>query len=188
MSDERVNVSKGLLDNVAKPLMQATETTDNLSLPEMATAAQMMLPAKWKLVVDTTLEEDVTGIEYNIPNAEEVHIQITNAETFSNGSFGVYVYLWGKTFYTGGTANEQTKVIMAHGKLMGNQAILEYGTVGSYSGNSLVYGTSSGRTGIQLAQQKVNDIFGLWIYQKAYSVLKGAKIKIWAKRRVSANE
>lgn len=77
MSD-KVIVSKGLIDNIAKPLIQATESTDNLSLTEMATAAQMMLPEKWELTVDTTVQEEVNKIEYEIKNAVEVHIEITN--------------------------------------------------------------------------------------------------------------
>lgn len=103
MSDERVIVSKGLLDNIANPLMQATETAENLSLPEMATASRMMLPAKWELVIDTTIEQEVRQVYFHIPNAEEVVIFAQNENGLCSKketkSYSHSMFLWGERIY-----------------------------------------------------------------------------------------
>lgn len=186
MSDERVNVSKGLLDNVAKLLMQATETTDNLSLSEMATAAQMMLPSKWELVVDTTIEQEVSDAYFHIPNAEEVVIFAQNENGLGSQSvttsYPHYMYLWGQIFLVGALTNAQ-KTTIIHGIRIADYALAEWSLMNTAMS---IYNTTA-RSGCFIPQKIKNDAFGLNVQGGGLWAI-GTKLKIWAKRRVSANE
>lgn len=186
MSDERVNVSKGLLDNVAKLLMQATETTDNLSLPEMATAAQMMLPSKWELVVDTTIEQEVSDAYFHIPNAEEVVIFAQNENGLGSKNvtkpYSHYMFLWGQIFLVG-TLNNTVKTTIIHGIKIDEYAMADWALINS---EISIYSIAN-RTGCFIPQKIKDDAFGLNVQGGGLWAI-GTKLKIWAKRRVSANE
>lgn len=186
MSDEKVIVSKGLLDNVAKLLMQATETTDNLSLPEMATAAQMMLPSKWELVVDTTIEQEVSDTRHTIPNADEIIIFAQNKDGLRaksvTSNYSHYMMMWGVGFIVGGlTATSKTTII--HGSKIGEYVINDGGVI---SAGCNTYDFSP-KTGGFLPIKAKNDTFGLNVQGKGLWAV-GTELKIWAKRRVTANE
>lgn len=188
MSDERVNVSKGLLDNVAKLLMQATETTDNLSLPEMATAAQMMLPAKWELVVDTTIEQEVSEVYFTIPNVDEVVIFAQNANGLNaNTDRGAhYVMMWGQIFLVDSLVtaqNKKQKTTITHGIKLDEYAMADWSSI--MDAISIYNGRS--RSGCPIPQIIKNDKFGLNVEGDSRWAI-GTKLKIWAKRRVNANE
>ena len=187
MSDERVNVSKGLLDNIANPLMQATETAENLSLPEMATAARMMLPAKWELVVDTTIEQEVSEAYFTIPNAEEVVIFATN-ENGLNANMNRnshYMIMWGQVFLVAPLITPQNmkqKATITHGIKLDEYAIADWSSI---TDNISIY-NSPQRIGCSKPQIIKNDNFGLNVQGDCRWAI-GTKLKIWAKRRVTAN-
>ncbi len=186
MSDERVNVSKELLDNIAKPLMQATKTTDNLSLTEMATAAQMMLPAKWELAVDTTIEQEVSVAFYKIPNVDEVVIFAQNENGLGSQSVTTssphYMYLWGQIFLVGALTNA-LKTTIIHGIRLDEYVMADWSLI---SGNTSIYNIAN-RTGCFIPQKIKNDNFGLNVQGSGLWNI-GTELKIWVKRRVSANE
>lgn len=185
MSDERVNVSKEPLDNIAKQLMQATETTDNLSLSEMATAAQMMLPAKWELVVDTTLEQEVSYVTFTIPNAEEVVIFAQNANGLGSQSvttsYPHYMCLWGQIFLVGTLTNAQ-KTTIIHGIRIADYALAEWSLMNTAMS---IYNTTA-RSGCFIPQKVKNNSFGINVQGKGLWAI-GTELKIWVKRRVNAN-
>lgn len=186
MSDEKVIVSKGLLDNIANPLMQATETTDNLSLPEIATAARMMLPAKWELVIDTTIEQEVSDVYFTIPNVEEVVIFAQNEDGLSSknvtGTYPHYMYLWGEIFMVG-VLKTNFRTTIAHGIKIDEYAMADWALT---SPDSYIHRVAT-RSGCFIPQKIKDDTFG--IHVKVGGLLAiGTKLKIWAKRRVSANE
>lgn len=188
MSDKRVNVSKDLLDNVAKLLMQATETTDNLSLPEMATAAQMMLPAKWELVVDTTIEQEVSEVYFTIPNVDEVVIfaQNENGLNANMNRTSHYMMMWGQIFLVDSLVTAQNmkqKTTITHGIKLDEYAIADWSSI---MGAISIY-NSAPRNGCPIPQIIKNDKFGLNVQGDSRWAI-GTKLKIWAKRRVSANE
>lgn len=188
MSDERVNVSKGLLDNIAKPLMQATEITDNLTLSEMATAAQMMLPAKWELVVDTTIEQEVSEAYFTIPNVDEVVIFAQNANGLNatTNKNSHYMMMWGQMFLVGSlltSKNTLQKTTITHGIKLDEYAMADWSSI--IDAISIYNGIS--RNGCPMPQIIKNDNFGLYVESGSRWAI-GTKLKIWAKRRVSANE
>ena len=183
MSD-KVIVSKGLIDNIAKPLIQATESTDNLSLTEMATAAQMMLPEKWELAVDTTVQEEVNKIEYEIKNAVEVHIEITNDDFIQinhSTSGSLRSILWGaNNIYVDKLSSHVLAVI--HAQKMNEDVIVNYSYVGVKSNQKVI------RVGALQAFQAVDDTIGIYFDVDTLAFNPGTRIRIWAKRRVAANE
>lgn len=186
MSDEKVIVSKGLLDNIANPLMQATETTDNLSLPEMATAAQMMLPSKWELVVDTTIEQEVSNADFHIPNVEEIVIFAQNENGLGSKNvttpYSHYMFLWGQIFLVGRLDNT-VKTTISHGIKIDEYAMADWALISS---EISIY-TFANRAGCFIPQKIKSDRFGLNVQGDGRWAI-GTKLKIWVKRRVSANE
>lgn len=188
MSDERVIVSKGLLDNIANPLMQATETAENLSLPEMATAARMMLPAKWELVIDTTIEQEVSDAYFIIPNAEEVVIFAQNENGLNANMNGNphYMMMWGQMFLVASLVTAQNmkqKATITHGIKLDEYAIADWSSI---MGTISIY-SSAPRNGCPIPQIIKNDKFGLNVQGDSRWAI-GTKLKIWVKRRVNANE
>ncbi len=188
MSDERVNVSKELLDNIAKLLMQATETTDNLSLEEMATAAQMMLPAKWELVVDTTLEQEVFQVSYAIKNAEEVHIEVTADTPIAPkaSTNALYAKLWGADLIVQNALSNSIKTIVIHGQKIGDDVVMNYGPLSNFN----AYNYQSTRIGAFISKPAINNTIGFYTssVNNEVSFVAGTRVRIWAKRRMSANE
>lgn len=184
MSD-KVIVSKGLIDNIAKPLIQATESTDNLSLTEMATAAQMMLPEKWELTVDTTVQEEVNKIEYEIKNAVEVHIEITNDDFIQinhSTSDSLRSILWGANNIYVDKLGSSHVLAVIHAQKMNEDVIVNYSYVGAKSSQKVIRG------GALKAFQAVDDTIGIYFDVDTSAFNPGTRIRIWAKRRVAANE
>lgn len=186
MSDEKVIVSKSLLDNVAEPLMQATETTDNLSLSEMATAAQMMLPSKWELAVDTTVQEEVNQIKYEIKNAVEVHIEIANDDfiqiNHSKSGGSLRSILWGANNIYVDKLGTSHVLVVIHAQKMNEDVIVNYSYVGAKNSQKAI------RSGALWAFQAVDDTIGIYFDADGLMFNPGTRIRIWAKRRVVANE
>lgn len=185
MSD-KVIVSKGLIDNIAKPLIQATESTDNLSLTEMATAAQMMLPEKWELTVDTTVQEEVNKIEYEIKNAVEVHIEITNDDfiqvSHSSSDGFLRSILWGvNNIYVEKLTSAHVLVVI-HAQKVNEDVIVNCSYVGTEKSQKAI------RYGAMQAFQAVDDTIGIYFDVDTLAFNPGTRIRIWAKRRVAANE
>lgn len=190
MNDEKVIVSKGLLDNIANPLMQATETAENLSLPEMATAAQMMLPSKWELVVDTILEGNISMFMQEIPNADEVAIEISNANGIFNKNDNIYLLPWSnekfKTqHYLMSSINKTEKYMFARCELISDYVFTNFTVITNNPITSNI--TLAGRNGFAFPRKKTGEYIG-FLGTVTNSFNEGTQVRIWAKRRVSANE
>ena len=188
MSDEKVIVSKSLINDIAKPLMQASSATVNLSLAEMATAAQMMLPAKWELVVDTTLSQDVQSVSYAILNADEVHIEIMGDTPIAPKATtnSTYATLWGVNLIVQNALSNSIKTIVIHGQKIGDDVIMNYGVLSNF----YAYNYQSTRIGAFISRKAINNTIGFYANSVNNEVkfVAGTRVRIWAKRRVSANE
>lgn len=63
MSDKRVNVSKGLLDNLSNSVQALTGTAENMSIQEMSNAVSAKINEKFKLIEQFTITKDVAVVE-----------------------------------------------------------------------------------------------------------------------------
>lgn len=63
MSDERVIVSKGLLDNLSDNVQTLTGTTENMSIQEMSNAVGAKANEKFELIETIVLTEEVEAVE-----------------------------------------------------------------------------------------------------------------------------
>lgn len=139
---------------------------------------------KWELAVDTTVQEEVNKIEYEIKNAVEVHIEITNDDLIQiNHSTSGFLrsILWGaNNIYVDKLSSHVLSVI--HAQKMNEDVIVNY----SYSG---IKGSQKAiRYGAMQAFQAVDDTIGIYFDVDTSVFNSGTRIRIWAKRRVAANE
>lgn len=139
---------------------------------------------KWELAVDTTVQEEVNKIEYEIKNAVEVHIEITNDDLIQiNHSTSGFLrsILWGaNNIYVDKLSSHVLSVI--HAQKMNEDVIVNY----SYSG---IKSTQKAiRYGAMQAFQAVDDTIGIYFDVDTSVFNSGTRIRIWAKRRVAANE
>lgn len=139
---------------------------------------------KWELAVDTTVQEEVNKIEYEIKNAVEVHIEITNDDFIQiNHSTSGFLrsILWGaNNIYVDKLSSHVLAVI--HAQKMNEDIIVNYSYVGVKSSKKAI------RYGAMQAFQAVDDTIGIYFDVDTSVFNPGTRIRIWAKRRVAANE
>lgn len=139
---------------------------------------------KWELAVDTTVQEEVNKIEYEIKNAVEVHIEITNDDFIQiNHSTSGFLrsILWGaNNIYVDKLSSHVLAVI--HAQKMNEDVIVNYSYVGVKSNQKVI------RVGALQAFQAVDDTIGIYFDVDTSAFNPGTRIRIWAKRRVAANE
>lgn len=139
---------------------------------------------KWELAVDTTVQEEVNKIEYEIKNAVEVHIEITNddfIQTNNSESGSLRSILWGaNNIYVDKLSSHVLAVI--HAQKMNEDIIVNYSYVGVKSNQRVI------RVGALQAFQAVDDTIGVYFDVDTSVFNPGTRIRIWAKRRVAANE
>lgn len=139
---------------------------------------------KWELAVDTTVQEEVNKIEYEIKNAVEVHIEITNDDLIQiNHSTSGFLrsILWGaNNIYVDKLSSHVLSVI--HAQKMNEDVIVNYSYVGVKSSQKAI------RYGAMQAFQAVDDTIGIYFDVDTSVFNPGTRIRIWAKRRVAANE
>lgn len=63
MSDERVNVSKGLLDNLSDSVQALTGTAENMSIQEMSNAVSAKANESFELIETIVLTKEVSVVE-----------------------------------------------------------------------------------------------------------------------------
>lgn len=63
MSDERVNISKGLLDDLSDSVQALTGTTENMSIQEMSNAVSAKANESFELIETIILTEEVNVVE-----------------------------------------------------------------------------------------------------------------------------
>lgn len=139
---------------------------------------------KWELAVDTTVQEEVNKIEYEIKNAVEVHIEITNDDLIQiNHSTSGFLrsILWGaNNIYVDKLSSHVLSVI--HAQKMNEDVIVNYSYLGIKSSQKAI------RYGAMQAFQAVDDTIGIYFDVDTSVFNSGTRIRIWAKRRVAANE
>lgn len=139
---------------------------------------------KWELAVDTTVQEEVNKIEYEIKSAVEVHIEITNddfIQTNNSTSGSLRSILWGaNNIYVDKLSSHVLAVI--HAQKMNEDIIVNYSYVGVKSSQRVI------RVGALQAFQAVDDTIGVYFDVDTFVFNPGTRIRIWAKRRVAANE
>lgn len=139
---------------------------------------------KWELAVDTTVQEEVNKIEYEIKNAVEVHIEITNDDLIQiNHSTSGFLrsILWGaNNIYVDKLSSHVLSVI--HAQKMNEDVIVNYSYSGIKSSQKAI------RYGAMQVFQAVDDTIGIYFDVDTSVFNPGTRIRIWAKRRVAANE
>lgn len=139
---------------------------------------------KWELAVDTTVQEEVNKIEYEIKNAVEVHIEITNDDFIQinhTASGFLRSILWGaNNIYVDKLSSHVHAVI--HAQKMNEDVIVNYSYVGIKSSQKAI------RYGELQVFQAVDDTIGIYFDADGLMFNPGTRIRIWAKRRVVANE
>lgn len=141
---------------------------------------------KWELAVDTTVQEEVNKIEYEIKNAVEVHIEIANDKFIQlnhSASSGVLrSILWGaNNIYVEKLTSAHILVVIRAQK-MNEDVIVNYSYVGIKSSQKAI------RYGALQVFQAVDDTIGIYFDADELMFNPGTRIRIWAKRRVAANE
>ena len=141
---------------------------------------------KWELAVDTTVQEEVNKIEYEIKNAVEVHIEITNDDfiqlNHSASSGFLRSILWGaNNIYVEKLTSAHILVVIRAQK-MNEDVIVNYSYVGIKSSQKAI------RYGALQVFQAVDDTIGIYFDADGLMFNPGTRIRIWAKRRVAANE
>ena len=141
---------------------------------------------KWELAVDTTVQEEVNKIEYEIKNAVEVHIEIANDDYIQishSASSGVLrTILWGaNNIYVDKLASAYI-IAVIHAQKMNEDVIVNYSYAGTAKTQKVI------RSGALQAFQAVDDTIGIYFDDDPLAFNPGTRIRIWAKRRVAANE
>lgn len=140
---------------------------------------------KWELAVDTTVQEEVNKIEYEIKNAVEVHVEIANDNFIQiNHSTSGFLrsILWGaNNIYVEKLASSHVLAVI-HAQKMNEDVIVNYSYVGTKSSQKSIRG------GALQAFQAVDDTIGIYFDVDTSVFNPGTRIRIWAKRRVAANE
>lgn len=141
---------------------------------------------KWELAVDTTVQEEVNKIEYEIKNAVEVHVEIANDNfiQISHSASGGFLrsILWGvNNIYVEKLTSAHVLVVI-HAQKMNEDVIVNYSYVGVKNSQKAI------RYGALQAFQAIDDTIGIYFDVDTLTFNPGTRIRIWAKRRVAANE
>ena len=141
---------------------------------------------KWELAVDTTVQEEVNKIEYEIKNAVEVHIEIANdnfIQISHSASSGVLrSILWGANNIYVDKLTSAHVLVVIHAQKMNEDVIVNYSYAGTASSKKAM------RYGALQAYQAVDDTIGIYFDADVLVFNPGTRIRIWAKRRVASNE
>lgn len=141
---------------------------------------------KWELAVDTTVQEEVNKIKYEIKNAVEVHIEIANDNfiqvSHSSSSGALRSILWGVNNIYVEKLTSAHKLAVIHAQKVNEDVIVNYSYVGTASSQKAI------RYGALQAFQAVDDTIGIYLDADTIVINPGTRIRIWAKRRVAANE
>lgn len=141
---------------------------------------------KWELAVDTTVQEEVNKIEYEIKNAVEVHVEIANDKFIqtnypASGGF-LRSILWGvNNIYVEKLTSAHVLAVI-HAQKVNEDVIVNYSYVGTAKSQKGIRG------GALQAYQAVDDTIGIYFDVDTLTFNPGTRIRIWAKRRVAANE
>lgn len=141
---------------------------------------------KWELAVDTTVQEKVNKIEYEIKNAVEVHVEIANDKFIqtnypASGGF-LRSILWGvNNIYVEKLTSAHVLAVI-HAQKVNEDVIVNYSYVGTAKSQKAIRG------GALQAYQAVDDTIGIYFDVDTLTFNPGTRIRIWAKRRVAANE
>ena len=130
------------------------------------------------------MQEEVNKIEYEIKNAVEVHIEITNDDFIQiNHSTSGFLrsILWGANNIYVDKLSSQVLVVI-HAQKMNEDVIVNYSYAGAKSSQKVIRG------GALQAFQAVDDTIGIYFDVDTSAFNPGTRIRIWAKRRVAANE
>jgi len=141
---------------------------------------------KWELTVDTTVQEEVNKIEYEIKNAVEVHVEIANDNfiQISHSASGGFLrsILWGvNNIYVEKLTSAHVLVVI-HAQKVNEDVIVNCSYVGTEKSQKAI------RYGALQAYQAVDDTIGIYFDVDTLTFNPGTRIRIWAKRRVAANE
>mgnify|MGYP001019300553 FL=1 len=141
---------------------------------------------KWELTVDTTVQEEVNKIEYEIKNAVEVHVEIANDNfiQISHSASGGFLrsILWGvNNIYVEKLTSAHVLVVI-HAQKVNEDVIVNCSYVGTEKTQKAI------RYGALQAYQAVDDTIGIYFDVDTLTFNPGTRIRIWAKRRVAANE
>lgn len=141
---------------------------------------------KWELAVDTTVQEEVNKIEYEIKNAVEVHIEIANDNFIqvSHSSSGGFLrsILWGVNNIYVEKLTLAHVLVVIHAQKVNEDVIVNCSYVGTEKSQKAL------RYGALQAYQAVDDTIGIYFDADTLMFNPGTRIRIWAKRRVAANE
>jgi len=141
---------------------------------------------KWELAVDTTVQEEVNKIKYEIKNAVEVHIEIANDNfiqvSHSSSSGALRSILWGVNNIYVEKLTSAHKLAVIHAQKVNEDVIVNYSYVGTANSQKAI------RYGALQAFQAVDDTIGIYLDADTIVINPGTRIRIWAKRRVAANE
>ena len=141
---------------------------------------------KWELAVDTTVQEEVNKIKYEIKNAVEVHVEIANDKFIqtnypASGGF-LRSILWGvNNIYVEKLTSAHVLAVI-HAQKVNEDVIVNYSYVGTAKSQKAIRG------GALQAYQAVDDTIGIYFDVDTLTFNPGTRIRIWAKRRVAANE
>nr|DAY76259.1 MAG TPA: Baseplate component [Caudoviricetes sp.] len=141
---------------------------------------------KWELAVDTTVQEEVNKIEYEIKNAVEVHVEIANDNfiQISHSASGGFLrsILWGvNNIYVEKLTSAHVLAVI-HAQKVNEDVIVNCSYVGTEKTQKAL------RYGALQAYQAVDDTIGIYFDADTLMFNPGTRIRIWAKRRVAANE
>lgn len=141
---------------------------------------------KWELAVDTTVQEEVNKIEYEIKNAVEVHVEIANDNfiQISHSAPGGFLrsILWGANNIYVDKLGSSHVLVVIHAQKMNEDVIVNYSYVGAKSSQKVIRG------GALQVFQAVDDTIGIYFDVDTSAFNPGTRVRIWAKRRVAANE
>lgn len=141
---------------------------------------------KWELAVDTTVQEEVNKIEYEIKNAVEVHVEIANDKFIqtnypASGGF-LRSILWGvNNIYVEKLTSAHVLAVI-HAQKVNEDVIVNYSYAGTAKSQKAIRG------GALQAYQAVDDTIGIYFDVDTLTFNPETRIRIWAKRRVAANE
>lgn len=135
---------------------------------------------KWELAVDTTVQEEVNKIEYEIKNAVKVHIEIANDNfiqiSHSASSGALHSILWGVNNIYVEKLTSAHKLAVIHAQKVNEDVIVNYSYVGTASSKKAL------RYGAMQAYQAVDDTIGIYFDDNPLMFNPGTRIRIWAKK------
>ena len=135
---------------------------------------------KWELAVDTTVQEEVNKIKYEIKNAVEVHMEIANENfiqvSHSASSGALHSILWGVNSIYVEKLTSAHKLAVIHAQKVNEDVIVNCSYVGTATTKKAI------RYGALQAYQAVDDTIGIYFDDDILMFNPGTRIRIWAKK------